>query len=183
MTKKAKKGFTLVELLVVIAIIGILAAVGITALSGARAKARDAKRIADIKQIGAALELYFNDKGTYPTGSGLTLGEVDGITECNGGKCLVLCSGETTTGFQPSACTGGTPITYMGLIPKDPGAAAADCAGGSTAPCRYTYTQATGGLGYRIWFSLEGASGGLSAGSVCTTQNGMKNASDDAGCP
>jgi len=61
-----KKGFTLIELLVVVAIIGLLATMSIIALNTARAKARDAKRIADVKQIQTALELYYNDNGDYP---------------------------------------------------------------------------------------------------------------------
>jgi type II secretion system protein G len=61
-----KKGFTLIELLVVVAIIGLLATLSIVALNTARAKARDAKRVGDIKQIQTALELYYNDNGGYP---------------------------------------------------------------------------------------------------------------------
>lgn len=62
-----KKGFTLIELLVVVAIIGLLATLSIVALNTARAKARDARRVADVKQIQTALELYYNDQGNYPT--------------------------------------------------------------------------------------------------------------------
>ena len=62
-----KKGFTLIELLVVIAIIGILATLAIVSLTTARSSSRDAKRIADLKQLQTALELYYNDYGSYPT--------------------------------------------------------------------------------------------------------------------
>jgi prepilin-type N-terminal cleavage/methylation domain-containing protein len=62
----SSKGFTLVELLVVIAIIGILATLLLLQLGVARQRARDAKRIADINQTRTALELYFDDNGSYP---------------------------------------------------------------------------------------------------------------------
>jgi uncharacterized protein (TIGR02145 family)/prepilin-type N-terminal cleavage/methylation domain-containing protein len=62
-----KKAFTLIELLVVIAIIGILATIAVVALQQARQSARDSKRIADIKQIQTALELYYNYNSEYPT--------------------------------------------------------------------------------------------------------------------
>lgn len=62
-----KKGFTLIELLVVMAILGILATVGLGAFRTSQMKSRDAKRKSDLGQIQRALEMYFNDKGTYPT--------------------------------------------------------------------------------------------------------------------
>ncbi|MBU1159983.1 type II secretion system GspH family protein, partial [Patescibacteria group bacterium] len=43
-----------------IAIIGILASVVLASLNTARKKSRDARRIADLKQIQLALELYFD---------------------------------------------------------------------------------------------------------------------------
>lgn len=64
--KGTNRGFTLVELLVVIAIIGLLASVVLTSLSSARRKSRDAKRVADMKQLATAMELYFNDFSGYP---------------------------------------------------------------------------------------------------------------------
>ncbi|MEK7618345.1 MAG: type II secretion system protein [Patescibacteria group bacterium] len=66
MRNKNEKGFTLIELLVVIAIIGLLASVVLLALNSARAKSRDAKRLADVRQIASALELYYNDVSSYP---------------------------------------------------------------------------------------------------------------------
>ena len=59
-------GFTLIELLVVVVIIGILATLATVALSNARSKARDAKRVSDVKQIQTALELYFSEEQSYP---------------------------------------------------------------------------------------------------------------------
>lgn len=64
---RKRPGFTLIELLVVIAVIGILSTLAIVALSSARQKARDSKRVADLNQIGKALELYYTTNNGYPT--------------------------------------------------------------------------------------------------------------------
>ncbi len=52
------QGFSLIELLVVIAMIGFLVAVGVANYNQARKKARDSKRMNDLKAIQTALELY-----------------------------------------------------------------------------------------------------------------------------
>ncbi|OGG79429.1 hypothetical protein A3A39_00525 [Candidatus Kaiserbacteria bacterium RIFCSPLOWO2_01_FULL_54_13] len=65
---KSTRGFTLIELLVVIAIIGILSSVVLASLNSARKKGRDARRVADLKQLQLALELYYDANPTtgYP---------------------------------------------------------------------------------------------------------------------
>jgi len=65
-----KIGFTLVELTVVVAIIGLLATMVLSSLNDTRKKSRDARRIADLKELRAALELYITSQPvpTYPPG-------------------------------------------------------------------------------------------------------------------
>ena len=63
---KHESGFTLIEMLVVVAIIGLLASVVITGLGSARQKARDTRRISDIRQIQNALETYYSNNTSYP---------------------------------------------------------------------------------------------------------------------
>jgi len=63
---KKSRGFTLIELLVVIAIIGLLSSVVLSSLSTARKKGRDARRVADLKQLQGALELYYSETNAYP---------------------------------------------------------------------------------------------------------------------
>lgn len=89
-----KKGFTLIELLVVIAIIGILSSIVMVSLSSSRAKARDAKRVADIKSIQLALALYYTDYGMYPE--------------------------QIYAGSSGSAPDTGLAPTYLPTVPRDP---------------------------------------------------------------
>ncbi|HEY0907956.1 MAG TPA: prepilin-type N-terminal cleavage/methylation domain-containing protein [Candidatus Paceibacterota bacterium] len=61
------KGFTLIELLVVISIIALLSSVVLSSLNSARAKGRDAQRALSVRQLKAALELYYSTNGIYPS--------------------------------------------------------------------------------------------------------------------
>lgn len=66
MTKNIfKRGFTLIELLVVIAIIGILASVVLASLNSARDKGADSAAKANLSNMRAAGELFYDDANPH----------------------------------------------------------------------------------------------------------------------
>lgn len=99
------KGFTLIELLVVIAIIGLLSTMAIVALGNARAKARDARRLSDIRQIQTGLELYRLNFDRYPAA------DSDYPTGCGGWD-----TSSTSSPFIPGLATS----SMMAVVPRDP---------------------------------------------------------------
>ncbi len=50
----------------VLVILGLLSSIVLLALNSARAKSRDASRLATVRMISSALELYYNDAEVYP---------------------------------------------------------------------------------------------------------------------
>lgn len=155
---QSKQGFTLIELLVVISIIGILSTLAVVSLNDARAKARDAKRISDIKQTQTALELYLTDRNGYPVGNDLVLGAGAGATLSQ------------TGGF--SATLSGT--TYMGKVPANPVPNGADYKYTSyTSSAKTAVCSAVPCAWYEITFTLEGQTGGLAAGAHAANPNGV----------
>lgn len=68
-------GFTLLELLIVIVIIGILVSFISLSVFQGLVRARDAQRKSDIKQIQAALQVYFQDHNEYPPSQSCNSGD------------------------------------------------------------------------------------------------------------
>ncbi|MBN1585053.1 type II secretion system protein [Candidatus Uhrbacteria bacterium] len=155
MIKSNKKGFTLIELLVVIAIIGLLSTLAVVALNSARQKSRDSKRVADVKQVQTALELYFSDENSYPTeATAIVLGSA-------------TASSLSSDGFAGTA----TGSTYMGLVPSAPTPEDGDCDATNNP---YSYVSADGST-YEITFCIGGSVGDLSGGDVKADPTGIYN--------
>jgi prepilin-type N-terminal cleavage/methylation domain-containing protein len=68
--RKNAKGFTLVELMVVVAIIGILAAIVTLNFAHAKSNSEVSATEANLKEIAAAMEVYYSDNNAYPAASG-----------------------------------------------------------------------------------------------------------------
>ena len=103
-----RKGFTLIELLVVIAIIGILATIVLVSLNSARQKARDVRRISDLRQVALGLEMLYDDIRAYPSVAVGTCSDTNYNTTVT--NCLTAATG--------NAC--GSTVAYMPAVPKDP---------------------------------------------------------------
>ena len=151
---KTKKAFTLIELLVVIAIIGLLATLSVLALNNARMKARDTKRLADVKQMQTAMELYFNSTGHYPS-----------VEEFNSGKF---------EHYSPSVGTS----TYMIEIPSAPTPPDGSC---SSADNTYTYIPNAELSDYELTFCVAKSSSDLPDGNLIGFSGGIKGGGTGGG--
>ena len=152
---KNKKGFTLIELMVVVAIMGLLAALAVISLNNARQRARDARRISDIKQVQTALELYYLDNHEYPDSTG-TIAE---------GKCI------SSGGGIAETCTG---TVYMRLTPSNP----QPRGDGDCPDTQYVYTGDVGTgdtVSYHIEYCLGSETGDVAAGTQTATPAGLED--------
>jgi type IV pilus assembly protein PilA len=99
MQNKSKKGFTLVEIMIVVVIIGLLAAMAIPAFQKVRESSIAKATVNDGRQIGAAAQQYFMEKGISSIAIGsLTTGEVTGPLA------------EYVSTISPQLTIGGSPI-------------------------------------------------------------------------
>ncbi|MBI4250806.1 prepilin-type N-terminal cleavage/methylation domain-containing protein [Candidatus Uhrbacteria bacterium] len=156
-----KQGFTLVELLITIGIIGILATVTAVSIGNARAKARDSKRLTEVKQIQNALTLYQNENQAFPDSGGNTLTLGNGA-----GEYALLCN--TASGFQKTKEECGDAQVFIGTMPGDPL---------GNDPYFYKYKSDSNNLNtYLMTFSLEAGTGNLQKGVYEVTPAGIRAA-------
>ncbi len=154
-----RKGFTLIELLVIIIIIGLLAVAIIVSLNSARAKARDAKRISDIKQMSKLLETQEASTSN------------SNLTGCNA----------AAADRNVTRCTGPGDISQFNTLNfVDPSGSTTICNSVTTYICQYSIRQVGGNnrpttSDYEICFYLENSVVGVPNG------NGLKRIINGSG--
>lgn len=136
----------------VIAIIGILAAVVLVSLNSARSKSRDARRIADVRQIQTAMELFYNDNTSYPDDGGVTPTMTDGTPAFN----TYLVTWPTAPAPEDGTCTAAqNTYTYQGRNAGD------------------TLDDASDPAFYQVSFCLGSVTGGYAAGTHIARPTGI----------
>lgn len=137
-----------------VVVFGILSTIAVVALNSAREKSRDSRRVADIKQIQVALELYFADQAQYPVkGSQKKPFIIDKAS-----SPLSLSS----AGFVTRGSLKEGSILYMGEIPINP------------SPGGIFYEYIGGGNTYSIKFSLVGSVGDIESGMHVAGPDGIE---------
>ncbi len=152
-----KRGFTLIELLVVISIIGLLSSMATVSLNSARVKARDARRLADVRQLSIAVELAAADS-----------------TTSNYANILSACS---AGGTKTNTCGTILNLDFANVVDPIGQGSADGCTDDPTSGCDYSIggNNVTSGT-YEICFYLEEGSGSINSGLNHVEQGGSMGA-------
>ena len=154
---KNRKGFTLLELIVVIAIISILAVIALPSFTSALKKARDSRRVADLRTVQSKVASYAAIIGSsyYPDGLATTTANLFAVNSNN----QFTTTGATTTLAAIYKAQGE--VVPAAVINGDVGYAVYGCQGslpaaGSLSPI----TPSTTGFctNYAVFAKLEDAS-------------------------
>ncbi|MFW0862424.1 MAG: type II secretion system protein [Candidatus Komeilibacteria bacterium] len=150
---KNNKGFTLLELLVVIAIIGLISTMAVVSLNSGREKARDSKRLSQVKAVQTAMEFIYDDQGDYD---------------------LSACT-DTTAPIAIHTCTASGLETYIPRVAdlQDPNASTlTGCVDAAADVCQMSFSTlpTSDSQTYTIYIYLEQANSalGTTAAADCT---------------
>ncbi len=148
------------EILIMGAIIGVIGLVSGYAVLSARSHTRDVTRLANVRELQMALEMYFQNHSSYPVAAeAIPLGQA--LTACLSAE-----------GFAaPCSSNGPTPYLSVVTIPPSAGLRELVACGGTNDVYCYSGTADS----YRIQFELESGNSllGVAKGLDCVSEDGF----------
>ena len=136
-------GFTFIEMLIVLTIIGLLVSIGVTQFVKVQRKGRDSQRMADLRQVQAALEMYRSEQGAYPdidleSGDSISVGTIEYMSSIPADPkpdYKYFYQRDAGSNYKYTVCA------YL----EDPASSPADCTslvcGGGGENCNYGFKQ------------------------------------------
>ena len=144
-----KKGMSFTEILIVVLIVLILSGLAVSTLNSSRMKARDAKRIADVRRATTALNIFVEEEDGFPSAEQLILGNPDAAKLCDANVGGIVPAG--------SECS----VTYLNMFSRDP-------------KTSNNYVYMSNGKEFAIYFSTEGTTELGLAGDYVATKDGIR---------
>jgi len=144
------KGLTLIEIIIAVAVIGILATLAAVGVNNAQKKTRDNRRIEDMVMIRSAMQLIYNQTGSF-----------------NDNTC--------TEGARVSDCRGEEILNLVNNIQdlRDPNSKGISCVQDFSKGCDYSFNTLTA-ENYSIYFYLETGTQGYEKGPHVLTEQGIQ---------
>ena len=144
------KGLTLVEIIIAVAVIGILATLAGLAVNNSQKKVRDNRRIEDMVMIRSAMQLIFNESGSF-----------------NKNTCA--------EGMKVADCEGEEFRKYINNVPalRDPDSKGFSCVQDFSKGCDYAF-QTLSSESYSVFFFLEKGTQGYAEGQHVLTERGIQ---------
>jgi len=147
---KSKQGFTIIELVIALAVLGLLATLAAVAVNGAQKKVRDNRRIEDMNMIRSAMQLIYNQTGSYDEN---TCAAESKVADCQGEEILKL-------------------IDNIQDL-KDPASKGLSCVAKFDKGCDYAF-KTLNHDSYSVLFYLEKGTQGYSKGPHILTGEGIQ---------
>ncbi len=148
------------ELFIMALVIGGIGLVSGYAVLSARSHTRDTVRLAHVREVQMALEMYFQQHSSYPIAA-------DAVAL---GQALTACL--SADGFV-APCSAASATPYLSVVPVPPSAGLHERV--SCVDVNNVYCYSGSPDAYRIQFELEGGNAllGVAKGANCLRENGF----------